>query len=600
MGGILLTVLFLWVFIAIPLLTGLPSDFKYQSDIFSLDNFYDVQTQSYTGESRSVTHFAYTTKTKSDGNLLIDNEFSARTVSGEPIFSVKREYGIDPVTGKHVPGYGDKNRDGYLFAPKRLNKSQIFQYWHINYDGPATMKFLREENLHGLPVLVFYSDYEGVTIDQTENLTNLPGVGDTMGIMIEPKLTLWIEPVTGFMVQYQDEAIAYYYDLETGEKLYPWNKFSNTYQRSSVAKNVKVAKKAKALQNVIEIVVPSVLILLIVSLLLSRYRRVSISMIIIGAVILGFYVESGIITPAAPDPLKIGISRFVPNGNPSYDNNIAGFKEALTQAGYIEGEDVIYFDFSASGNQNRQAQIAQEFAEADYDLIYSLTTPGTLALKKVIKDTPIVFSVVTYPVETGVIDSLNYSGNNLVGTRNWVPVSEQLDNFLKIVPQTSTIAFIHRTGEPNSEIQLEEMLSAASSRDMKVVEISAPNLSELNTKLQNTPKNFDAIYSACDTLIQGEAESLIVRYSLTNQIPSFSCNRSGPVSGDLIGTVADFYSIGKLSGEKAVQIFEGATPGSLSTDTVARPYIYINPTTADKLGILIPQVLQAQAKELIQ
>ena len=56
------------------------------------------------------------------------------------------------------------------------------------------------------------------------------------------------------------------------------------------------------------------------------------------------------------------------------------------------------------------------------DLVYSLTTPGTAIVKEVLpSDTPIVFSIVTYPADAGLIESFEYSGNNLVGTSNYVP-----------------------------------------------------------------------------------------------------------------------------------------------------------------------------------
>ena len=171
--------------------------------------------------------------------------------------------------------------------------------------------------------------------------------------------------------------------------------------------------------------------------------------------------------------------------------------------------------------------------------MYTLTTPGTLILKELIPNRPIIFSVVTYPVEAGIIESLEYSGNNLVGTRNWVPVEDQLETFLDIVPIVDSLGFIHRTGEPNSTIQLDEMIEIASELDIDVVEIHGSNLAELSDALSNAPE-VDALYSACDTLVQSEAEDLIISYALDHKIPSFSCNNTGPLKGDLIGTVADF------------------------------------------------------------
>ena len=263
----------LWIWKIAPQLTKLPKDFSYRADILSLDNFYDETTQQYSGEKRSVTKFSYEVAGQKQGNLIIKNVFDVRTMSGAKIFSVERLYGIDAFTGAHVPGFGDKNRDGYLFAPRNLKKGEPFTYWHINYDGPAHMTFVEEENLFGLAVYHYETRYEGVKIDQTKNLTNLPGVGVTRGIELEPHLELWIEPKTGRMIKYQDQTIAYYYDLKTGERLHPWNKFTNTQTGEIVAETVEIVKNQRYKFILVETIIPAVLGLIAIIILLFGLSR---------------------------------------------------------------------------------------------------------------------------------------------------------------------------------------------------------------------------------------------------------------------------------------------------------------------------------------
>ncbi|MEK7748297.1 MAG: ABC transporter substrate binding protein [Nitrospirota bacterium] len=589
-----------WPWWIAPSLTKLPHHFSYRADIFSLDNFYDENQQQFLGEKRSVTQFSYEVVDQKQGTLIIKNLFDVRTVTGEKIFTVERLYGIHPKTGQHTANFGDKNRNGHLFAPKNLKKGVPFTYWHINYDAPALMTFAGEENLFGLPVYRYESRYQGVNIDQTENLKFLPGVGVTRGIQLDPYLQLWIEPVTGRMVKYKDETIAYYYNLATKERLHPWNKFSNTYQRSSITKQVKIAKRQKAFFRMAEMTTPLFLALVVsVALLLGLAKRKGALILgVVGVLGLGVDFVAPILIQPAEDPIKIGISRWVPFGNQAYDQNVQGFKEALVEAGYKEGTHVTYYLETANADSNKQRQIAQLFIDRHVDLVYSQTTPGTLILKEKISDRPIVFSIVTYPVEAGVIQSLQNSGNNLVGTRNWVPVEKQLAVFRDIVPTVTSIGFVHRMGELNSTIQLKEMTDAARPFGIRVVEIAGKNLTELIGAIEAS-QGINSLFSACDTLVQGEAEKTIIAFAHKNKLPSFSCNSTGPLHGDLVGTVADLYAIGKQAGEKAALILEGATPASLTTDTVTRPFIYVNQKTADLLDIQIPQNILAEAKEII-
>jgi PAS domain S-box-containing protein len=231
----------IWHFVIAPQTLYLPDDFSYSASVISRDNFYDEQTAGYSGEVVSNTKFTYQTQAVKDGVSTIKNTFDVRDTSGEKIFSAERSYGINQSTHKHVAGYGDHSRSGYLFGPPKADK-QPFTYWHINYDEPAVMRFQGEEDVLGLTVYRYSADYHA---DQTNDLTHLPGVGRTRGVNLDINLQVWIEPNTGYLVKYEDHSTAYYYNLITGQRLNPWNKFSNTYGFTSIAEHVQKAERAK-------------------------------------------------------------------------------------------------------------------------------------------------------------------------------------------------------------------------------------------------------------------------------------------------------------------------------------------------------------------
>ena len=129
-----------------------------------------------------------------------------------------------------------------------------------------------------------------------------------------------------------------------------------------------------------------------------------------------------IVEPAFP-VVKIGIAGW--GSNPEFRRSIDGFKESLAAKGYIEGENVEFITLNSETDLAVQRQIIERFVAQEVDLIYTLTTFGTLTAMSVTKEIPIVFSVVTYPVESNVIASLASSGNSVVGTRNYIPPSRQ-------------------------------------------------------------------------------------------------------------------------------------------------------------------------------
>jgi len=258
----------IWIFFIAPQITQIPKDFSFTADIISVDDFFDEERNVYAGGIYSKTAYSYDAVSIKNGDLTIKNVFDVRTPEGSPVFSVERLYDIDRKTGAHVAG-GDRERDGFLFAPRRLKKGLPFTYWHVNYDGPARMNFVDSEDLYGLEVYRYETHFEGVRIDQTENLDFLPGVGESRGVELEPHLTVWVEPVTGQLIAYQDDTVAYFYNLETGKRLHPWNHFENSMNERSIEKNATAAKWSKSMAQLVEHYIPILFALL--GLLLLGY-----------------------------------------------------------------------------------------------------------------------------------------------------------------------------------------------------------------------------------------------------------------------------------------------------------------------------------------
>jgi len=261
---ILLILLPLWYFLVVPEFEKMPTDFSYEADIFSVDNFYDEEKGDFVGEQISKTHFSYEVDSIEDGIIIMKNTFDVRTIAGDKIFTVERLYGVDPKTGKHVAGYGDRDRNGYLFAPKKLKK-QDYAYYHINYNTRATLKFQEEEEILGLTVYRYEGDFEN---DATTQLGHLPGVPEERGIINDVNLQVWIQPISGRMVKYEDRTLATYYDIQTGKRLQPWNKFSNKYTEDAITKQVLIAKNLGFELLLIKTILPLLVAITIAAIIL--------------------------------------------------------------------------------------------------------------------------------------------------------------------------------------------------------------------------------------------------------------------------------------------------------------------------------------------
>lgn len=236
-----ITISFVGWFVYLSTVPRYTDNFDLKARIVSEDNFYNAEKKSYTGRILSKTLYTYSVIGRENGDLLIENIFDVRKPSGEQIFVVKRNYGIDPISGAHNPENGDQRREGYLFAPQFVGKKD-FTYWHINYNQPLTMKFDGEEKIQNLNTHRFKATF---LADQTSNLSHLPGVPEKLGVELDVDLYLWVEPETGHLIKYEDSATAWFYDQNTHERTNPWNKFHNEFDKLSVSTQILEARNLK-------------------------------------------------------------------------------------------------------------------------------------------------------------------------------------------------------------------------------------------------------------------------------------------------------------------------------------------------------------------
>jgi len=327
-------------------------------------------------------------------------------------------------------------------------------------------------------------------------------------------------------------------------------------------------------------------------------KKVIITIVVIIVVAAGLYFRQPGPEVTEEKRIIIGIAGW--GSNPEFTRNIEGFKDGLAENGYIEGENIHFIIKIPETDLGVQREIIQSFIDIEADLIFSITTPGTLVAKAMTSVIPIVFSVNTFPVESGVVDSLESSGNNLVGSRNYIPVARQYAAFEKIYPHTKTLAFVHRKDEPNSVAQHLEMEVLLEKKGIEVIDIAAVDLADMRAQLESNIDAVDSLFSACDTLTHSAGgEEIIIELAKQYKKPSFACNKEGTLRGHLMGNVADFYAIGKISGRQAALILGGAKPSSLLTESPAENYLILNTRTAAKIGIEIPQYIVDDAEEII-
>ena len=291
---------------------------------------------------------------------------------------------------------------------------------------------------------------------------------------------------------------------------------------------------------------------------------------------------------------KIGVNQYVTHA--ALDASYKGFVDALADAGYVDGEKIKIDLENAQADQSTANTIATKLVNDNNDLILAIATPSAQAVANATKDIPILVTAVTDPAGSGLVASNEAPGGNVSGTSDLTPIQGQIELLTKLVPTAKTVAILYCSSESNSKIQAEMAKAACTEYGLTSMDATVSTSNEIQQVVQSLVGKVDAIYAPTDNVI-ASGMATVSMVANDNGIPII-CGEEGMVDNGGLATYGiDYYKLGRLTGEQAVQIIEGKA----TTDTMPIAYLpadqytlKINEDVAAKLGITIPEDLKAK------
>ncbi len=311
-------------------------------------------------------------------------------------------------------------------------------------------------------------------------------------------------------------------------------------------------------------------------------------------------VVGAVCSIVAAAPLVIGITQIVEH--PALDAARDGFKEAMEEAGYKEGVDVVYDLQNAQGDFTNAISIAQKFKDDKVDLIVAIATPTAQAALQVNKEIPIVINAVTDPVAASLAQSWESSGNNLTGMSDAAPNKQQVELIPQFLPAAKNVGTIYNAGEANSVVQIEVAKEVCEELGLKLVEVTVSNSSEVLMAAQSLAGRVEAIYIVTDNTVVSALES-VINVCNRQKIALIVADPSSVDRGALASYGIDYFSLGKKSAEIAIKVIEGANPSDIPIQTITDPnelQFVVNLDAAKTIGISVSEEIIKAADKIIK
>ncbi|MBN1580232.1 MAG: ABC transporter substrate-binding protein [Anaerolineae bacterium] len=298
---------------------------------------------------------------------------------------------------------------------------------------------------------------------------------------------------------------------------------------------------------------------------------------------------------------SVGLLSGVDTFNAVFD----GFKAKMAELGYVEGENITYDMQAAGGDTAKMAEIAQQFVQNKVDLILTTTTGAAQAALEVTEGTDIavLFTVVTDPVETGLVASIKAPGGNATGINR--PDSAYFGKRVEFLTQMTEVGRLGIFYDPDystAASSLPPIRNVAALLGVELVEMQVKSADDVSAELgrldQATDPGIDAIQMMPD-LVNNSSFPAILAFANAHKLPVVGHTLGQVKQGALFSYADDNFQTGQMAATLAQKIFEGAKPGELPVETSGL-FLTVNIKAAQTIGLEMPDTVLQAADEILR
>jgi putative ABC transport system substrate-binding protein len=284
------------------------------------------------------------------------------------------------------------------------------------------------------------------------------------------------------------------------------------------------------------------------------------------------------------------------------DAQFAAFRNALKEAGFVEGQNLAIEFRWAEGQYDRLPKFAAEFVRRQVAVILAGSLPSALAAKDKTSTIPIVFVMGADPVKLGVVASLNRPGGNVTGISQYYGAlgAKRLELLRELVPSAAAVAIISNPKNPNAEDHLDDVQTAARAVGQQTDVFRASSESEIDAAFAGLVRRGDGALLVADDPLFSVRHSQIVALAARHAVPTIYYARYFAAAGGLMSYGSSAGDNYRLAGIYVGRILKGAKPADLPVIQPTRFELVINLKTAKELGLDVPSTLLALADEVIE
>jgi putative tryptophan/tyrosine transport system substrate-binding protein len=294
---------------------------------------------------------------------------------------------------------------------------------------------------------------------------------------------------------------------------------------------------------------------------------------------------------------------FLSTGSPETFTAGEGFRRGLSEAGFIEGQNVA-IEYRWAGNQyDRLPALAADLVSRRVDVIAATGGPlAGVAVKATKTSIPFIFNTGVDPIKLGFVESFNRPGGNATGVNMLITAVEakRFGLLHELVPAATTFVCIVNPNGPEAETQVSDVQGAARTIGKDVHILKASNEQEIDGAFAAIAQLKPDALLVCGAPLFNFRRAQITALVARNALPAVYEAREYVQAGGLMSYGPSLNDVYRQIGVYVGQVLKGKKPADMPVVQPTLLELVINLKTAKALSIEIPPALLSRADEVIE
>jgi ABC-type uncharacterized transport system substrate-binding protein len=294
---------------------------------------------------------------------------------------------------------------------------------------------------------------------------------------------------------------------------------------------------------------------------------------------------------------RIGYLSWAP---PTLDRELAdAFIQGLRERGYTEGRNVA-IEYRR-GTTHQLPGLAAELVDLKVDAIVTIGTPAALAAKQSTPTIPIVITLVSDPVGSGLATSLARPGGNVTGLSMFSPevYAKGLSLLKDADPRISRVAVLMDRTNPGHVAAQSHFDAASNVLSVTVQRIDVRTVGDLDAAFGAARRERADAFYVFPLQLGPPDYQRIVEFAVKNRLPTLMDRRDRVEAGGLMSYSVNFADEVRRTAVYVDKILKGAKPADLPLEQPTKFELVINLKTAKALGLTIPPSVLLRADQVI-